>query len=152
MARFLLYILVKENLIITNRKVMEDFMNELSLFNTLFNSAFDGTMPEFNIHASPAMPKVDVMEMKDNYLLEMELPGLTEKDVNIELDRNVLTIASVKADKTEKAENSEKSENHILILTKDGRVCKTFYIARRCRCTGNFCCIQKWNSVCKHCS
>ena len=101
---------MKENLIITNRKVMEDFMNELSLFNTLFNSAFDGTMPEFNIHASPAMPKVDVMEMKDSYLLEMELPGLTEKDVNIELDRNVLTIASVKADKTEKSENSEKSK------------------------------------------
>lgn len=106
----MLCILVKENLIITNRKVMEDFMNELSLFNTLFNSAFDGNMPEFNIHASPAMPKVDVMEMKDSYLLEMELPGLTEKDVNIELDRNVLTIASVKADKTEKAENSEKSK------------------------------------------
>ena len=112
----MLYILVKENLIITNRKVMEDFMNELSLFNTLFNSAFDGTMPEFNIHASPAMPKVDVMEMKDNYLLEMELPGLTEKDVNIELDRNVLTIASVKADKTEKAEKSEKSEKSKWLL------------------------------------
>ena len=115
----MLYILVKENLIITNRKVMEDFMNELSLFNTLFNSAFDGTMPEFNIHASPAMPKVDVMEMKDSYLLEMELPGLTEKDVNIELDRNVLTIASVKADKadkTEKAENSENSEKSKWLL------------------------------------
>ena len=48
--------------------------------------------------------------------MPMELPGLTEKDVNIELDRNVLTIASVKADKTEKAENSEKSEKSKWLL------------------------------------
>lgn len=88
-------------------------MNDLSLFNTLFNSAFDDGFPEFNIRATTAMPKVDVKKSNDHYTLEMEIPGFTEKDVNIELDRNVLTISSVKESvskpKTE-SENSEKVE------------------------------------------
>ena len=62
-------------------------MNELSLFNTLFDNAFDTDMlPEFNFHATCASPKVDVKESKDKYTLEMDLPGRTEKDVNIEFD------------------------------------------------------------------
>ena len=87
-------------------------MNELSLFNTLFDNDFDKDMlPEFNFHATYAVPKVDVKETKDKYLLEMDLPGRTEKDVNIELDGSVLTISSAKEEKKEsKADNSEKNK------------------------------------------
>ncbi|MCR4627111.1 MAG: Hsp20/alpha crystallin family protein [Treponema sp.] len=87
-------------------------MNELSLFNTLFNNDFDNDMlPEFNFHATYATPKVDVKETKDKYLLEMDLPGRTEKDVNIELDGSVLTISSVKEEKKEsKNENTDKNK------------------------------------------
>ncbi|MDD7612559.1 MAG: Hsp20/alpha crystallin family protein [Spirochaetales bacterium] len=82
-------------------------MNELALFNDLFDGFEDDgyLIPSFNFRKAIATPKVDVKEEKDSYLLEMDLPGKTDNDINIELDRNVLTISSqTKSEKEEKAE------------------------------------------------
>ena len=88
-------------------------MNELSLFNSLFDNAFDYSMPDLT-WKSARLPKVDVKENKDSYCLQMDLPGATEKDVNLEIDHGVLTISSVKT--TEKEEKSgEKEEGKWLI-------------------------------------
>lgn len=80
-------------------------MNELALFNNLMNGMFDDGADfggrTFN------MPNVDVKEDKDGYKLEMDLPGRTEKDVNLELDHNTLTISSVKEENHE-----EKNDKH----------------------------------------
>jgi len=51
---------------------------------------------------------VDVKENKDSYSLQMDLPGATEKDVDIEIDHGVMTISSVKT--AEKEEKNEKKE------------------------------------------
>ncbi len=86
-------------------------MNELALFNDLFDGLEDDgyLMPSFNLRKAFAAPKVDVKEEKDSYLLEMDLPGKTDNDINIELDRNVLTISSqTKSEKEERKE--EKAE------------------------------------------
>lgn len=71
-------------------------MNELSLLDSLFDN-FDGVYGG-NCRGS-YVPKVDVKETKDAYILEMELPGRTENDVDIQLDRNILTISSKKDEK-----------------------------------------------------
>ncbi len=83
-------------------------MNELALFNDLFDGFEDDgyLMPSFNLKKAFVSPKVDVKEEKDAYTLEMDLPGKTENDINIELDRNVLTISSI--NKTEKEEKKEE--------------------------------------------
>ena len=39
-------------------------------------------------------PRVDVREVEDRYLLEAELPGLTEADLEVTVNDNLLTIAS----------------------------------------------------------
>ena len=39
-------------------------------------------------------PRVDIREDDDNYLLEAELPGVTEKDIEVKVEDNLLTIAS----------------------------------------------------------
>ena len=78
-------------------------MNELSLFNSLFDDGLDFAFPEFYRVKNTAVPKVDVQEHKDAYLLTMELPGRTDADVDINVKDSVLTIASVK-----KAEKEEK--------------------------------------------
>ena len=95
-------------------------MNELALFNNLFDGALSDTLPEFNFNHSFNMPKVDVKESKDAYTMEMDLPGMTEKDVNVELDHNVLTISShheenkeQKNDKNDK--NGKKDETKWLV-------------------------------------
>lgn len=48
-------------------------------------------------------PAVDISEEKERYLLEAELPGLAEKDVDIKVNDRVLTIASSK-DEEKKSE------------------------------------------------
>ena len=85
-------------------------MNELSLFNDLFNDfGYDGClMPSIKLTKAFHTPRVDVKEEKGNYQLEMDLPGMSDKDLDIELDRNVLTISSKKEDK--KDEKKEEKD------------------------------------------
>ncbi len=94
-------------------------MNGLSLLDSLFDGLNDGYCGNYR---AGFVPNVDVKENKNSYTLEMDLPGRTENDVDIRLERNTLTISSKKeekdAEKTEEtkseksgtAENSEKVE------------------------------------------
>ena len=84
-------------------------MNELALFNNIFNDMMDDAFPVYSSRTTFNAPKVDVKENKDNYLLSMDLPGRTEKDVDIEINNNVLTISSHVEDKKE--EKADKHEN-----------------------------------------
>jgi HSP20 family protein len=52
-----------------------------------------------------SLPAVDVRETDTGYLMEVELPGLTEKDVEVKLDNNLLTISSKKEEKKEEKKN-----------------------------------------------
>ena len=84
-------------------------MNELSLFNSLFDDRdFGFAIPAFTKSCNLNMPKVDVKETKDAYILDMDLPGRTEKDVDVDLKDNVLTIASHEEEKNEKKEKKEE--------------------------------------------
>ena len=86
-------------------------MNELALFNDLFNGFdYDAYLPSFNFKKAFHTPKVDVKENKDNYSLEMDLPGKSEKDVNVELNGNVLTISSEHESKKDENEGKGKNE------------------------------------------
>lgn len=85
-------------------------MNELSLLDSFFGN--DGLFPSYNYRLTPATPRVDVVQNDDNYEISMDLPGKTEKDVNITLKNDVLTISSVDESKKEKKEEDSK---HYLI-------------------------------------
>ena len=84
-------------------------MNELTLFNKLFNG--EDFFPR--VCEPAAMPSVDVKENEKEYVLDMDLPGKTEKDVDLSLKDDVLTISShqeeTKEEKSE-AKNAEKGE------------------------------------------
>ncbi len=82
-------------------------MNELALFDSIFNHSLDDFFGGSG-YRSAYVPRVDVKEKGGAYTLEMDLPGLTEKDVNIELAHNTLTISSVTEEKKE--EKSDKKE------------------------------------------
>lgn len=86
-------------------------MNELSLINSLFNDVFD--TPSM-CYSKAAAPRVDIEEDEKSYTLEMELPGRSEKDVEIELDQNNLKIASAKTDAKEEKKEEKKAGKYIL--------------------------------------
>ncbi|MCR5063163.1 MAG: Hsp20/alpha crystallin family protein [Treponema sp.] len=87
-------------------------MNELSIFNSLFNDVF-GSEARPVVYA--ASPRVDVTEDDSEYKLEMELPGRSEKDVSIELDHDNLTIASkIEESEENKSDKKDKAKKYIL--------------------------------------
>jgi HSP20 family protein len=75
------------------------------LFNSLFDTPARAATGDVTRRWIPAM---DLVETGDHYVLRADLPGLSEKDVNIELESNVLTISGER--KAERAE--EKGGYH----------------------------------------
>src|SRR5579875_1519189 len=72
--------------------------------NRLFHSVFDNPgAPASGTGARRWVPAMDLVETGDHYVLRADLPGLSEKDVNIELESNVLTISGER-----KAERQEE--------------------------------------------
>jgi HSP20 family protein len=53
-------------------------------------------------------PAVDVLETDDAYVLEAELPGFEEKDVEVNVDNNVLSIESRFVDDAEKKDGEKQ--------------------------------------------
>lgn len=90
---------------------MNDFTLD-SLFNDLFG---DAVAPSYVYRTCAAAPKVDVKEENNSYVLEMELPGRSENDVDIELDNNNLTICSKKDEKEEKKEAKEEKKTKYIL-------------------------------------
>lgn len=88
-------------------------MNELSILDSIFNDMWNA--------GTTQAPRVDVKENDDTYTLEMDLPGRCEKDVNIEVDHDKLTIASV----TEEAKEDKKDKAKTKYLLKE-RTCNHF--------------------------
>ncbi|AEE17670.1 Hsp20/alpha crystallin family protein [Treponema brennaborense] len=90
-------------------------MNSLAFFNPRFTSdlfdVIDRNLADFVPAAETGRafmnPKVDVRETKDAYVLDMDLPGITEKDVEINLKDRVLSISSVKEEKKEEKKEGE---------------------------------------------
>jgi HSP20 family protein len=63
--------------------------------NRLFNSLFDTPTRAATVGdaARRWVPAMDLVESDDRYVLRADLPGLSEKDLTIEFEANVLTIS-----------------------------------------------------------
>ncbi len=70
---------------------------DLDRFDRFIERFFEDSVEE------PKLPAVDIREEKDKYVVEAELPGLTEKDVEVKVDNNVLTISSKKEETKEES-------------------------------------------------
>lgn len=68
-----------------------------SLIDEMFKNDYLGGTTE---PAKSFLPAVNVAERDESYLLELSIPGFSKEDVHIEIDQDVLTIAS-QVEKTE---------------------------------------------------
>ena len=78
--------------------------------NNLFD--WDGLLDNFFTDTpvwNARTPAVDVREAEDEYLMEAELPGLTDKDIELNIEDNILTLSS------KKEQNKEEKKNGYLI-------------------------------------
>src|SRR3954452_213020 len=79
-----------------------------SEMNRLFNTFFDTPTSGGNGGAARRwMPAMDLVETDEHFVLRADLPGLTEGDVNIEVEDNVLTVSGER-----KAEHETTKEGY----------------------------------------
>jgi HSP20 family protein len=85
--------------------------------NRLFNTFFDAPATPGNGPAPTRrwIPAMDLVETNDDFVLRADLPGLSEEDVNIELEDNVLTISGQR-----KAEHEERKEGYYRVERASG--------------------------------
>lgn len=86
--------------------------------NRLFNSFFDTPTPAQGNGGSVRrwIPPMDLVETETEYLLKADLPGLSDEDVSIEFEDNVLTIAGER-----KSDHEERKEGYYRVERSYGR-------------------------------
>ncbi|MBI3191550.1 MAG: Hsp20/alpha crystallin family protein, partial [Pedosphaera parvula] len=57
-----------------------------------------------HVEENYVLPRVDIIESKDEYTLEAEMPGVSKDGITISLEGNELTILGRRADDTPKGE------------------------------------------------
>jgi HSP20 family protein len=84
-------------------------MNSLMKYEPKYVSLFDDVDRMFNAFFDDDLfirtPAVDIHEEDGKYVLEAELTGLTEKDVDVKVHDNLLTISSKKESAKEESKN-----------------------------------------------
>ena len=87
-----------------------------SEMNRLFNTFFDAPTPGNGMLAQRRwLPAMDLVETEDDFVLRADLPGLSEDDVNIEVEDNVLTVSGER-----KAEHEERKEGYYRVERSSG--------------------------------
>lgn len=84
--------------------------------NRLFNSVFDAPLASASNGVRRWIPAMDLVEADDEFVLRADLPGLSEEDVNVEVDDNVLTVSGER-----KSEHEERKDGYYRVERSSGR-------------------------------
>ena len=90
-----------------------------------FDRDFFGKKNPLYGHHAPNMMKTDIREKEDSFLLDVELPGLRKEDVELTLEKGVLTIA------TGKDLNKEEKDEKGRVVRRErytGQMSRSFYV------------------------
>src|ERR1700757_1534478 len=95
---------------------MQDRMNRM---NRLFRESFSPEGPEEALITTSFAPPVDIYEDEHTIALKMEVPGIDEKDIDVHIEGNTLTVhGERKFEKDEKEENYRRVERHYGSFTR----------------------------------
>ncbi len=98
---------------------------ELSTLQDRINRAFRESYRESgqdeSLTTSTFAPAVDVYEDDHNVTLKIEVPGIDEKDIDVSLENNTLTVHGER-----KIEKEEKEENYRRVESQYGSFTRTF--------------------------
>ena len=88
--------------------------------NRMFNDQFGALTRDESLTGS-FVPPVDVYEDENSIQVRLEVPGIEEKDIDIRLENNVLTVRGER-----KFEKEEKEENFHRIERRYGSFTRSF--------------------------
>ena len=93
-------------------KAMTNYNGERSVFDVLFDD-FGRTMLGKDLIKNEMNPAVDVRETEKGYLMEVDLPGYTENEIDINVKDRILTLSC------KKEKDEEKKEGGYLIKERN---------------------------------
>ena len=95
---------------------MQDRMNRM---NRLFRESYSPEGAEEALTTTSFAPPVDIYEDEHNVTLKLEVPGIDEKDIDVHIDNNTLTVhGERKIEKDEKEENFRRVERQYGSFTR----------------------------------
>jgi len=89
--------------------------------NRMFGEGFGTPYGGQELTAGAFVPPVDVYEDEKSIRLKMEVPGIEEKDININLENNLLTVKGER-----KMESETKEENYHRMERSYGSFARSF--------------------------
>jgi HSP20 family protein len=91
----------------------------MSRMNRLFRESYRPEGSEEALTSSSFAPPVDIYEDEHNITLKMEVPGIDEKDIDVRIENNTLTVRGErKFEKEEKEENFRRVERQYGSFTR----------------------------------
>jgi HSP20 family protein len=87
--------------------------------NRLIREGYSPEGPEEALTTTTLAPPVDIYEDKHNIILKIEVPGIDEKDIDVSIQNNTLTVhGERKIEKEEKEENFRRVERQYGSFTR----------------------------------
>src|SRR5881392_962413 len=97
---------------------MQDRMNRM---NRLFRESYSPEGPEEALTTTSFAPPVDIYEDEHTITLKLEVPGIDEKDIDVRVEGNTLTVHGER-----KIEKEEKEENYRRVERQYGSFTRSF--------------------------
>jgi len=92
-------------------------------FNRIFSDALDQVNGE-GAAVGAWTPAIDVYEDESGFLIKIEAPEVKREDINVSLDKNVLTVSGER-----RLENEEKRESYHRIERSYGKFFRSFTLS-----------------------
>ena len=106
--------------VLTRWEPFREFSTLQDRMNRLFRET-QGNSQDESLTSSSFAPAVDVYEDEHNVTLKIEVPGIEEKDIDVRLENNTLTVHGER-----KIEKEEKEENYRRVERQYGSFTRTF--------------------------
>jgi HSP20 family protein len=107
--------------VITRWDPFREFSTLQDRMNRLFRESYGPEGREESLASTTFAPPVDVYEDEHNLTLKIEVPGIDEKDIDVRVENNVLTVHGER-----KFEKEEKEENFRRVERQYGSFTRTF--------------------------
>lgn len=108
--------------VLTRWEPFREFSSLQDRMNRLFRDSYSDGREE-SLTTSTFAPAVDVYEDEHSTTLKLDVPGIDEKDIDVRLENNLLTVTGER-----KFEKEEKEENYRRVERQHGSFSRTFTV------------------------
>ena len=98
-----------------------DPLDELTTLRNRFDRLMPRNAPDTELFPTQWAPAADIVETKDAIVIKVEIPGMTEKEIKVEVENGVLTIEGER-----KFEKETTDKNYRRVERSYGKFLRSF--------------------------